>query len=370
LQIAEELEGLGVALGTGSSMDSSSLSLRTLTPTVDRAFAVLADVLQHPAFAPEEIERARTSRQTQLVQQRENPTAIAQRVLNEALYGKENPYGFIEQGTTESVKAISREDIEAFWKAGYRPGNAALVVAGDITLAQLRTLADKHFGQWEGAGTKGATPSGTQITEGRTLIVDRGAAPQTALRVGMVGVSRATPDYAPLMVMNNTLGGMFSSRINLNLREKNGFTYGANSSFAFRRGPGPFLVGSNVRTDVTAPALREIFSEIRRMRDEPVTPAELTLARDALSRALPGQFETTGSAAATGSAIFIYDLPLDYYSKLPAQIDAVTAADVQRVAKQYLQPEKMVTVAVGDAAKIEKPLKALPGVVVEKYTLE
>ncbi|MDR2215410.1 MAG: insulinase family protein, partial [Nevskiaceae bacterium] len=347
LQIAEELEGLGAAMGSGSSTDTSSLSLRMLTPVADAAFAVFSDVLLHPAFAPEEIERARTSRQTQLVQQRENPTAIAQRLMNEALYGGDNPYGFTELGTAASLAATTREDIEAFWKAGYRPGNAALVVAGDITQEQLRALAEKHLGKWEGAGAKGAIPGSTQITAGRTLIVDRGASPQTALRVGMVGLSRATPDYVPLQVMNNALGGLFASRINLNLRERNGFTYGASSGFAFRRGAGPFQVGTNVRTDVTAPAVREIFSEIERMRNEPVTAAELELARDSLSRSLPGQFETTGDSAATGAAIFVYDLPLDYYSKLPAQIDAVSIADVQRVAKQYLLPEKMVTVAVG-----------------------
>jgi zinc protease len=370
LQIAEELDGLGAALGAGSSMDTSSLSLRTLSYSTGAAFAVLADVVQNPAFAPEEIERGRTSRQTQLVQQRDNPTAIAQRALVEALYGVEHPYGFIELGTAASLKAITRDEVQAFWRAGYTPGNAALVVAGDVTLAQLRPLAEKHFGAWKGAPKKGPIPSGKQVTAGRTLVIDRGASPQTALRVGMIGAPRATPDYVPLSVMNNALGGLFSSRINMNLREKNGFTYGANSGFAFRRGPGPFLVGTSVRTDVTAPAVTEIFNEIGRMRAEPVTPAELDLARDSLSRSLPGQFETAGDSAATGSAIFAYDLPLDYFSKLPAQIDAVTAADVQRVAKEYLQPEKMVTVAVGETAKIEAPLKALPGAVVEKRTLE
>jgi zinc protease len=370
LQIAEELEGLGAGLSAGSSMDISSLSLRTLTPSADAAFAVLSDVVQHPAFAPEEIERARASRQTLLVQQRQNPTAIAQRTLVEALYGAKHPYGFIELGTAASLKDISREDLLAFWKAGYTPGNAALVVAGDLTLAQLRPLAEKHFGKWQGGAKKGAIPAGNQATTGRTLVVDMGTAPQTALRVGMVGAPRATPDYVPLSVMNNALGGLFSSRINLNLREKNGFTYGANSGFAFRRGPGPFLVGTNVRTDVTAPAVTEIFNEIGKMRAEPVTTGELALARDSLSRSLPGQFETTGDSAATGSAIFAYDLPLDYFSKLPAQIDAVTAADVQRVAKEYLQPAKMVTVAVGDASKIEAPLKAMPGATVEKRAIE
>ncbi|MEY2852932.1 MAG: hypothetical protein RL030_64 [Pseudomonadota bacterium] len=370
LQIAEELEGLGAFLGTGSSMDLSSLSLRTLTPSADAGFALLADVVQHPAFAPAEIERGRASRQTLLVQQRENPAALVQRALVEALYGKENPYGFVEIGTGASLKAMSRDDVVAFWRAGYTPGNAALVVAGDLTLAQLRPLAEKHFGNWQGAAKKGPIPSGEQITSGRTLIIDHGAAPQTALRVGMVGAPRTSPDYVPLSVMNNALGGLSSSRINMNLREKNGYTYGAFSGFAFRRGPGPFLVDSRVRTDVTAPALTEIMSELERIRAEPISAEELALARDSLSRSLPGQFETAGDSAATGSAIFAYGLPLDYFSRLPAQIDAVTIAEVQRVAKQYLQPEKMVTVAVGDASKIEAPLKARPGAVVEKRTLE
>jgi zinc protease len=273
-------------------------------------------------------------------------------------------------GTTSSLKAIGRDDIEAFWKAGYRPGNAALVVAGDVTSDQLRALAEKHFGQWEGAGTKGTAPQGQQVTTGRTLIVDRGAAPQTALRVGMVGLPRDTPDYVPLQIMNNALGGLFSSRINMNLREKNGYTYGANSSFAFRRGPGPFQVSTSVRTDVTAPALREIFSEIGKMRDTQISAAELALARDSESRSLPGLFETTGATAGAGAGLFVYDLPLDYYSKLPAQLDAVTVQDVQRVARQYLLPEKMITVAVGDASKIEAPLKRLPGAVVERRSVE
>ncbi|MGC4030117.1 MAG: pitrilysin family protein [Steroidobacteraceae bacterium] len=370
LQISEELDGLGAALGTGSSMDLSSVTLRALTSTADAAFSVMADVALNPAFADAEIERARASRQTLLVQQRQNPTAIAQRVLNQALYGKDNPYGYTEIGTAASVQAISRDDLLAFWRAGYTPGNAALVVAGDLTLAQLKALAEEHFGKWQGGAAVATVPSGTQVMSNRTLVVDFGAAPQTALRVGMVGVPRATPDYVPLSVMNNALGGLFSSRINLNLREKNGFTYGASSSFGFRRGPGPFLVGTSVRTDVTAPAVREIFAELARMRSGPVTAEELALARDSMSRSLPGQFETTGDAAGTGSAIFAYGLPLDYFSKLPAQIQAVTAEDVQRVAREYLQPEKMVTVAVGDAAKIEAPLKALSISTVERRTLE
>jgi zinc protease len=201
--------------------------------------------------------------------------------------------------------------------------------------------------------------SAPQVESGKLLLVDRPGAPQTALRLGLVGVPRSSPDYVPLRVLNDTLGGLFSSRINLNLREKNGYTYGANSAFGFRRGPGPFVVGTSVRTDVTAPAVREIFNELRAIRDAPVTREELTLARDSFSRSLPGDFDTTSSATGSSAQLFVYGLPLDYFNRLPASIQAVSAADVQRVARQYVLPEKMVVVAVGDRAKVEPGLAEL-----------
>ena len=190
-------------------------------------------------------------------------------------------------------------------------------------------------------------------------MIDHGAAPQTALRIGGLGATRASPDYVPLIVMNGAMGGLFSSRINLNLREKNGYTYGAGSSFAFRRGVGPYAVIGSVRTDATAPAVKEIFTEVGRMRDEPLTAEELGLSRSAFSLSLPAQFETNASVAASGSSLFVYGLPLDYFNSLPARINAVSVADVQRVARQYLHPEEMITVAVGDKAKIEQPLREL-----------
>jgi zinc protease len=359
LQIAEELGGLGAQLGVGSSNDSSNLSLRTLKHTAPQAFEIFADVLRNPAFAPEEIERVRSSRTTQILQQRDNPAAIAQRLFNSALYGAGHPYGNIELGTAQSTAAITRDDLVAFWRSGYTPDNSVLSVAGDITLPELRTLAQKYFGSWTGKGGAKTVTVPAQQTTGRLLVVDRGASPQTALRIGQIGLPRSTPDYVPLAVMNGALGGLFSSRINLNLRERNGYTYGASSAFGFRRGAGPFVVGTNVRTDVTAPAVKEIFNEIARMRTEPVTADELALARDSFARSLPGQFETTGDSAGSSSVLFVYGLPLDYYTTLPAKLDAVTAADVLRVAKDYLHPETMVTVAVGDRSKIEAALKEL-----------
>jgi zinc protease len=370
LQIAQDLATLGTSLGGGSTSDQSSLSIRSLTTTADASFAILADVIRNPVFAGEEIERVRTSRQTALVQQRDNPAAIAQRAFSEALYGLNHPYGFTELGTTASLGSIARNDLVNFWKQGYAPGNSALVVAGDISVKDLRALAEKHFGTWTGSASSRSLAQAEQVTKGRTLVIDKGAAPQTALRIGEIGVSRSSADFVPLTVMNDALGGLFSSRINLNLREKNGYTYGASSGFGFRRGAGPFVVGTNVRTDVTAPAVREIFAEIERVRVEPISEDELRTSRDSFARSLPGQFETSADAAASGSQLFVYGLPLDYYDHLPARIDAVSVADVQRVARQYLDPAIMVTVAVGDRSKIEPALRELNQSPVEVRDIE
>jgi zinc protease len=286
------------------------------------------------------------------------------------LYGDKHPYGFIELGTNESLKTLSRDDLVSFWKMGYVPQNSALIVAGDLTSAELRALAEKYFGAWKGEANKAVTPAVEQKAQQRVVVVDRGKSPQTALRIGEIGVPRANPDYVSIEVMNTALGGLFSSRINMNLREKNGYTYGAGSQFAFRRGPGPFVVGTGVRTDVTAPAVKEIFTELKRMRTEPLTGEELSLSKDSFERSLPGLFETTPQSAATIGQLFVYNLALDYYSTLPAKIQAVSTADVQRVATQYLTPEKMVVVAVGDKAHIEPGLKKLNLGPVETRTID
>jgi len=359
LAIGDDAAQIGAALTTGSSSDMSTVEVRALTGQVDAAFDLLSDVALHPAFAPMELDRVRGTRLTLLRQQRDSANAIASRKLNGAIYGAGHPYGFIELGTRHSLETLTREDLLEFWQRGYAPGNAALVVAGDLTPARLEALAKHYFGSWSGSARPSAPPALRAAGARRILLVDRGGSPQTALRVGAAGVARSSPDYVPLAIMNAALGGIFTSRINLNLRERHGYTYGANSTFAFRRGPGPFVVSAGVRTDVTAPALREIFGELERIRAEDLSGEELTLARDALAQSLPGNFETTPQAARTLGNLFVYGLPLDYYRRLPGEIEAVTAADVRRVAREHLQPEQMIVVAVGDADRIERELKAL-----------
>ena len=226
-----------------------------------------------------------------------------------------------------------------------------------LRLPELRKLAESTFGSWPRGTATPAKLGDSALTQPRLVLVDRPGSPQTQLRVATIGAPRSSPDYMPLRVMNTILGGLFSSRINLNLREAKGYTYGAGSQFSFWRGAGPFTVGTGVRTDVTAPAVHEIINEVKRMAATEVTAEELTLAKDAITQSLPGQFETNEFTVGALSAIFVYGLPLDYYATLPSQINAVTAKDIQSVAARYLVPEKMIVVAVGDSAKIRQPLE-------------
>lgn len=359
LKIAEDLDQIGATLGSGANADSASLTLRTLKKNLHAGFDILSDIALNPAFSERELERVRKSRLTQILQQKDNPNALASKVFYRAIYGDKHPYGFIDLGTEGATKTMTRADLSNFWTKGFVPGNAALVVAGDITQAELRDIATKYFGQWKGSAPTAKAPAPTAAGSRKIIIVDKPGSPQTQLRIGSVGIARSNPDYVPVDVMNTTLGGLFSSRINMNLREKNGYTYGAFSRFFARRGEGPFFVGTGVRTDVTAPAVKEIFSEIDRMVNTDVTADELATAKDSIARSLPGNFETTPSAAGSISELFVYSLPLDYYRSLPARIHAVTAADVKSAAAKYLQPGSMIVVGVGDKAKIEPELKKL-----------
>ncbi|HEX2713022.1 MAG TPA: pitrilysin family protein [Candidatus Acidoferrales bacterium] len=359
LQIADEAAQLGAELNTSSTTDASMLTVRALKMNFPPALGLLADLALHSSFPQEEIDRQRASRLASLDQRRQNPATVASQVMEAALYGPRHPYGYPEIGTEASIKATAREDLVAFWKQNFAPNNAALVVAGNIGLEELKALAETHFGTWQRRSPAKAALGVPATTSAKLVLVDKPGAPQTRLRVAIVGAPRSTPDYAPLEVMNASLGGLFSSRINLNLREEHGYTYGAFSQFVYRRSAGPFFVSSGVRTDVTAPAVTEIFKEVRRMAATPLTAEELRLAKDSLVRSLPGDFETSPGAATSFSRLYIYDLGLDYYSQLPERLSSITSEAAQAVAKKYLVPEEMVTIAVGDRAKIEPELAKL-----------
>ncbi len=370
LQIADAVAQIGASVGTNSTMDAMFVQGRSLKKNFGAALELVADVSLHPSFPADEVERQRASRLGQLVQQRENPSLVASTVLAAVLYGERHPYGFTEIGTEPSVKAMSREDMQGFWKQNFVPNNAALVVAGDISMSEVRPLAEKAFGSWPRGTPARPVLGAPQSAAARVVIVDKPGTPQTVVRVVGMGAPRSAPDYQATQVMNTALGGLFSSRINMNLREEHGYTYGGSSQFVFRRAAGPFLVGAGVRTDVTAPAVSEIFKEVRGMVEKPMAADELRTAKDALARSLPGTFETSASAASSYSNVYIYDLGLDYFTRYAERVEAVTAAQAQAAASKYLVADRLIVVAVGDRAKIEPELRKLDLGPVEVWSAE
>jgi zinc protease len=357
-ELAREIERLGAVLQTGSNYDSLSVSLRTLSWNSEASLELLADVALHSAFDRAEVERVRSQRLTSLLEERDSPAALRTKTMNQVLF-RDSPYGDSILGTEASVRSITRDELWSFWKRGFVPQNAALVVAGDIHTADLRRIAEACFGSWTGEPFDSAPPGPEADPKRAIYVVDKPGAPQTSLAIATVGAPRSSPDYVSLEVLNMVFGGEFVSRINMNLREEHGYTYGAHSSFAFRRGAGPFSASAGVRTDVTAPALVELFREVDRIRETEVSSDELKLAKDSWALSLAGDFETTGAIAATEGGLFLYALPLNYYAGLTERIDAVSAAEVQRLAQKYLDPQSMIVVAVGDRARIVPELQKL-----------
>ena len=359
-QLANDIAQIGAGLGANASMDNASVSIGALSNNKTAALELLSDVALHPAFKEEEVERVRKQRLVAIQQESDQPVASALRVGQKVVYG-DTPYGFRPVGTTASVKAITKADMAAFWTAHYTPKDSALIFAGDLSEAEAKMLAEKYFGSWSSTSAAAAIalPPPPTVTTRKIVIVDKPGSPQTTLLAFGTGVQRKTPDYAAVTEMNSILGGLFSSRINMNLREKNGFTYGAFSGFSFYRDGGPFFTGAQVRTDVTGPAGRELFAELNRIHTDPASAEELKLAKDNALRSLPGSFETVGNETGLMAQLFVYDLPLDYFQKLPASFEAVTPEAVAKAAKDYIHPDNLIVVAVGDKAKIQPELEKL-----------
>jgi zinc protease len=355
--LADAQERIGVRIGVGASMDDASSGLTVLTDHTNAAFDLFSDVLLHPAFKDEDLERLKKQRLIGIQQETDNVSAMVGRVGPKLLYG-DTPYGASGTGTTESVMGLTRGDVTGFYASHYGPADSALVLVGDVTLPEAKKLAEGYFGKWTGTASAAVTlPPAPTPDPTHVVIVDKPGAPQTALLAFGVGVPANSPDLQTLQVMNYVLGGSFASRINMNLREVHGYTYGARSTYDNYRSGGLFVAGGLVKTDVTGPAATQLMYEIKRFPDNPPTEAELNEAKVARVQSLPGQFETTGAIAGSMTSIFLYDRPLDYYATLPAKYAAVTAADVQRVAKEDVHPDQLIIVAAGDRAKIEPELK-------------
>jgi zinc protease len=359
LQLADAIDYLGAQISAVAGMHTSSVSLEVPVAKLDAALALQADIALRPAFASAELERKRKNRLTNLLQWRDEPRSLASLTFNRTLYPGGHPYGASAIGDEAAIRSLRVEDLRQFHTQFFQPSNAFLVVVGDVTVAQMKTKLEEAFGVWKGtAAAAPALPPIVQVEKRSVLFVDKPGAPQTEIRIGRIGAARVTDDYYALIIMNTILGGSFSSRLNQNLREEHGYTYGASSQFGFRVLPGPFLAASAVQSSKTDSALLEFMKELNGILT-PVPDAELERAKNYVALGFPGEFQTVGDIAAKIEEMVIYDLPADYYSQYVRRILAVTAADVQRVAKKYVDPAKMAIVLVGDRAGLEGRINAL-----------
>ena len=333
--------------------------MHTTTEQLDSALALFGDVVLHPTLPGAELERIRKERLTALIQLKDRGPAIADRAFASIVFGAAHPYGHPLTGTEASVAAITRDDVRRFYETYYRPNNATLIVVGDVRGGDVERRVRALLGGWEQrtvpATAYGDAPAATPAT---IDLIDKPHAPQSSFRIGAIGVARSTPDYFPIEVMNTILGGSFTSRLNQNLRETHGYTYGAFSGFAMRRSAGPLIARAEVVAAKTDSALVELMKELRAIHDT-VPRAELEKAKRYLELQLPGEFESTGDIARQLVPVALYDLPLDYYDQYVRRVDQVTQRDVQRVADRYVDPKTMRIVIVGDRASIEGKLRAL-----------
>jgi zinc protease len=360
LEIADEVDFLGAELGTTSSFDASGVRLNVPVRVLDRALPLMASVALEPTFPADELERLREERLTALLQARDDPAAVAAAAFPRVVYGDSHRYGTGAVGTTATLAAFTAQQLAAFHAQSYRPGNATLIVVGDVTASGALPLLESAFGGWQAddAPARAAVPAAPRQRARQVTIVDMPGAEQSQIRVGTVGVARSTPDYFPLQVLNTVLGGSFTSRLNQNLRETHGYAYGANSRFDMRLSPGPFVAAAGVQTDKTAESLTEIFRELDAIL-EPIGDEELAKAKNYLSLRFPGDFETIGDLAANLEQLAIYGLPEAYYAGYTAAIRGVAAATVRRAAAAHIEPDRLAVLVVGDRARIEPGIRAL-----------
>jgi predicted Zn-dependent peptidase len=361
LDLADAVDFLGANLTSSAGIDATTIRLQVPVSRLADALPIMSDVALRPTFPPQELERVRQQRLVSLLQARDDPASVAGLAFSRVLYGSSHRFGVAAMGTAATLKAFTPENLRAFYNVTYRPERAALLVTGDVTLARVHPLLEAAFGSWRATGP--AAPRVTLSTPpppaARTVyLIDKPGAPQSQIRIGRVGVPRSTPDFFPLQVMNTVLGGSFTSRLNLNLREKRGYSYGAASVFDMRVAPGPFYATAGVQTDKTSESLTEFFNELNGIL-QPVPDDELTRGKNYVALRFPSGFETSGDLARRLEDALVYNLGDDYFAKYIPAIQAVTAADVQRVARAYIQPDRVAVVVVGDRKVIEPGIKAL-----------
>jgi zinc protease len=361
LELADAIEFLGAQLSTTSSFDYSAVRLSTPVTRLADALPLMADVVGRPAFAAEELERLRKERLTRLLQARDDPAAIIEIAFPRIVFGDKHRYGAAAGGGAAEVKAMTLDDVRSFHRTYYRPEHSTLLVVGDVTSATVLPLLEQAFGSWKGTGAAvpvASVPAAAQLAKRQIYIIDKPGAAQSQIRIGWVGVPRSTPDYPTLQVLNTILGGSFTSRLNTNLRETHGYSYGAFSGFEERISPGAFSARAGVQTDKTAEALKEFFNELTGIL-KPIPGEELEKAKNYVALSFPAEFESTGDLAQKMEEQVVHSLPDEYFPSYIRSIVQVTGPGVEKAAGRYIQPDKFAVVIVGDRKVIEPGIRAL-----------
>ncbi len=361
--LSSELTFVGAQLSATAGPDAFIISLNVPKRSLGPALDLLADVALRPTFRTANLDRQRDLRLASILQRKDQPTQLASLAFNQILFPIGHPYHQPSDGDSASTAPLDSASVRAFYDRAFSPSRAAFVVVGDVTEPEMRGMLATRFGTWKSAAAPAPLPSVTTSptanANAHIYLIDKPGAAQSVIIAGAPGADRLGPDYPAIVVMNTLLGGSFSSRLNANLRETKGYTYGIGSSFRWAPTPGPFGVSTSVRTDVTDSSLVEIFKELRALRDTPVTPTELARGKAYVALAVPGEFETDAQVASQLVSLGYFGLPLASVNRFVAAVNAVTAADVQRVARTYLPVDNATVIVVGDLAKIRPGIEAL-----------
>ena len=361
IELADAFERLGARVSAYAGWEGTTVSLTCLADRLEEAFPLLAELVLEPDFPAPEVARARDQRLASIRQRAMDPAALATDEALRCYFAEGSPYARSVGGTVASVSAQTRASLLGYADAAYRPGGeGGLVGAGDVDAGEVVGLARKHLGSWEGSPPVGkGFESEPRTRERRIRVIHRPGSVQSEIRVGHVGAARAPEDYFPLLVGNMLFGGTSTSRLNLNLRERHGFTYGVRSRFGFRSQPGPFEVSTAVGNEVTAPAVREIVAEMERLVADGPTEQEVASTRDFAAGVFGLQIETVDQIATRLTHIVVFGLEDGYFDDYRSNIRAVTVEETAAALRRNIRPAEVQVVVVGDADEISEPLEAL-----------
>jgi zinc protease len=369
-RLAWAIELLGAELEVSVLWDCAALSVTVPSDQAEQALALLSEIVTSPAFADEEIERLKGEQLSELEQRRAEPRALASDMAIGFIFAPDVPYARPINGTAASVKHLTGDHVRSFYTQHWLPGKAALIAVGDITQEKAAALA-RQLESWTGRAPESVEfDVASPVERTQIFLVDREGSVQSELRVGHVGLPRGAADYFALGIANGVLGGVFTSRLNLSLREEHGYTYGVRSAFAFRKHAGPFLIQTAVESDVTAAALQELLLQTRRLIEDGASEEEVVATREYLAGVMPLEMQTTGQMADRIADIFVYGLADDYLPQHRAAMLAVSRDEANRAARDHIKPDQFAITIVGDAKSIESEIAALEIGPIEVHTIE